>query len=83
MKSIFKNLFLIFIFFLIMAGLFSLTQPSEKKEEIGLNTLVAQIENQEVASIIIEGNKLNITLTNDQKETIQKEGTESLIEILI
>lgn len=58
-------------------------QTSTKEvDEISLNKLVEQVENSEVKQIIVDGNKLEIILNDDTKQTTNKENEESLSQIL-
>ncbi|MBU0708069.1 ATP-dependent zinc metalloprotease FtsH [Patescibacteria group bacterium] len=78
-----KNLFIFIVVFLVIGGLFSLYQTSTKEvDEISLNKLVEQVENSEVKQIIVDGNKLEIILNDDTKQTTNKENEESLSQIL-
>ncbi len=82
MKNLLKNFFIFFVVFLVIASFFSLYSANDKPEKTGLETLIKQINNDEISQIIILGNKLDVTLKNGQKETIKKEGGQTLIEML-
>ncbi|MDD4333273.1 MAG: ATP-dependent zinc metalloprotease FtsH [Patescibacteria group bacterium] len=83
MRNLIKN-FLIFVFiFIIIIGLFSaFSQGGEKSEIVGLETLVNQINNEEISAIIVSGDKISVDLKNGKKEIIQKETGESFSEIV-
>ncbi len=82
MKSILKNFLLLLAVFLIIAGIFStLTLTAETPEEVTLSTLIAQVEQEEVASIVVKGDNLEIVLKDDTQELARKESSESLVAI--
>lgn len=83
MKTIVKNLLIVFLVLLIISGIFTLyTSPFEEKEEIPLNQVVSYINNGEVEKITIQEDKLNIELKDGTKKTSQKESEASLTESL-
>ncbi|MBU0619673.1 MAG: ATP-dependent zinc metalloprotease FtsH [Patescibacteria group bacterium] len=83
MKNLIKNALFFFILLLMIASFFSLYDDQKEQTKIvGIGILIQQINNEEVAEIIIQGNKLNVALKNEDKEIIQKEVGESLSEIL-
>ncbi|RJQ34295.1 ATP-dependent metallopeptidase FtsH/Yme1/Tma family protein [Candidatus Parcubacteria bacterium] len=83
MKNILKNFL---IFFLILAvistiiGFFS--SQNTNIEEVSLAKLVQQVKDDQVKSILVNGNQLNITLKDDTQQTSKKELSESLTEAL-
>ncbi|MBU1349610.1 MAG: ATP-dependent zinc metalloprotease FtsH [Patescibacteria group bacterium] len=83
MKNLIKNALFFFILLLMIASFFSLYDDQKEQTKIvGIGILIQQINNEEVAEIIIQGNKLKVALKNKDKEIIQKEVGESLSEIL-
>ena len=83
MKNITKNIIIAIVIFLVISVLFSLyNAPGSKPKDIDTITLVNQINNGEVKSIDVNDGQLNVTLNNSQKETVQKETTESLSTML-
>ncbi len=83
MKYLLKNLIIVFLVFLTIAGFFALvSQPGQKPEEITLNQLVEQINQEKVAKIIIKGNQLEIELKDGNQEKANKEEEASLTESL-
>jgi len=83
MKNLIKNLLLFFVIFFAVAIVFSyLGTAGKKAERVGTETLIKQINNEEVASIVVEGTKLTVTLKNGEKEIAKKESNESLSELL-
>ncbi len=83
MKNIIKNLLLFFIIFFAVAVVFSyLGDAGKRAERVGTEVLITQINNEEVAGIVVEGGKLTVTLKNGKKEIVKKEAGESLSELL-
>ena len=83
MKTIIKNLLIVFLVLLIISAIFTLyASPFEEKEEIPLNQVVSYINNEEVEKITIQEDKLNINLKDGTKKTSQKESEASLTESL-
>ncbi len=82
-KIILKNFLIFLLIFLVIAAIFSTyTATTEKPTEIGLDKLIAQIENEEVKEIVVRNSKLEITLNNGQKEVTKKELADSLSTLL-
>lgn len=83
MKYLTKNLItIILILATISLGFALLSSPFEETEEISLSRLVNEINNEEVSTIKVEGNKLKITLRDDTKQVSRKETESSLTESL-
>jgi len=83
MRSIAKNILLFFVLLFILGAVFSLyNQPAVKPKTMSIGELVQNIEEEKVKSIAIDSEKLEITLTNDEKFTAVKEPEDSLTTIL-
>ena len=83
MKNLIKNFLIFFIIFLAIVALFSVYgESSRQAEKIGIEQFIAQIERQEIASIIVAGNELKITLKDGTEEIVKKETGETLLELL-
>jgi len=83
MKNLTKNFLIFFIVFLAIAALFSAFGNGEPKDEkVGIETLISQINNGEVESIVIEGDELKVALTSGESEVVKKETGETLSELL-
>jgi cell division protease FtsH len=87
MKNLIKNFIIFFAVFLVLAGVFSLlgggslvNKPASKDMNIG--ALVQEINNGNVASVVVEGTKLTVTLNDKSVKTVQKESNESLSQLL-
>ena len=73
MKNLFKNFFLILIIFLSISYLFSLyTSKGVQIEKIGLEKLIQQINNEEVSSIVVSGDNLEINLKDDRQQSMTR-----------
>ncbi len=74
MNKLVKNLAIVFLFFLIVSGIFSVyASPFEKSKRISLSELVSQINEDKIKSVKISGNNLEISLKDGTKETSFKE----------
>lgn len=83
MKTIVKNLLIVFIILIAISGIFTIySSPFEKIEEIPLNQVVSHINNDEVTKITIKENKLELELKDGSKKTSQKEREVGLTESL-
>jgi len=81
MKNLLKNFLAIFVIFLVISALFALVvEPFEKIEEITFNQLIEKIEEEQIESILIAGNELEIALRDGTKLISRKEHEISLIE---
>jgi len=84
MKKLATNVFFAILILLIISGIFTLyNTPYEKIKEIPLSELATQIENDEVAKIVVKENNLNIELKDGTKEKSYKEKESSLTQSLI
>jgi cell division protease FtsH len=82
-KNLIKNLGLAFLFLLIISSVFTLySNPMEKPEKISLSRLVAEINQEKVELIEIEGDRLKIKLKDEKNLESLKEGGVSLGETL-
>jgi cell division protease FtsH len=87
MKNLIKNFIIFFAVFLVLAGVFSLFGGGNlvgkaKSTDMNIGALVQEINNGNVASIIVEGTKLTVTLNDKSVKTVQKEQTDSLSQLL-
>ncbi len=78
-----KNIGLIVFLFLMLSGIMILySTPEKKPADVSLSELVTQINNGEVKEIVVTGNELSITKTDDTKQKASKEPESSLTETL-
>jgi len=83
MKNLIRNFFLFIIIFLIIATVFSsFSDRSTKNNQVGIESLINQINSEQVSEVLISGNKLTVTLEDGNKEIVRKESTESLSTLL-
>ena len=83
MKKLVQNFLVFFVIFLLIASVFSaLTGSSSKIQVVGIETLISRINNDQVSEILIDGNKLNISLKDGSQETVLKEPSESLSDLI-
>ncbi|MFA9262406.1 MAG: ATP-dependent zinc metalloprotease FtsH [Undibacterium sp.] len=83
MDKLMKNIGLIVFLFLMLSGIMILYSTPEKKPvDVSLSELVSQINNGEIKEIVVTGNELTITKTDDSKEKASKEPESSLTETL-
>ncbi len=83
MKNLLKNFFLVLIVFLSISYLFSLYNGrSAKTERIGLESLVQEINNDQISAITIDGDTLDINLKDNRRQVAVKEPGESLSQLL-
>ena len=83
MKNLIKNFLIFFTTFLLIAAVFSIISGNgEKSETVGIDTLVAQINNQEVEKIVITGSEMTVTLKQGRSEIVKKEIRETFSQIV-
>jgi len=83
MKTIIKNILIVFLVLLIISGIFTIySSPFESIEKIPLNQVIEYINNDEISKITIKEDKLEIELKNETKLVSQKEKGVGLTESL-
>lgn len=85
MKSLIKNFIIIFLTLFLIAGLLSFGDfDKEKPEQIGINTLVEQINNEQIKSIEVVGDTMTITPKDEaaKKQEFKKEFGQSFSELM-
>ncbi len=83
MKTLLKNFLLVLGLFLIVAAVFSaLSETTAKSSEVGIETLVKRINQEEVQEIVVSGDRIKATLKDGQIETVRKEPMESFSSLL-
>lgn len=83
MKKLIQNFLFFFAIFLIFAAIFSsFTSLGDKTKIVGIETLINQINSDQVSEIMVSGSKLTVTLKDNSKELINKEPSESLSALL-
>ncbi len=86
LTQLLKNFGIIVVVLLVVAAIagYSGLSTEKKPDEVGINTLVQEINDEKVAKVEIVGNMLEVTLKDDsaQKQVIKKEFGESLSQLL-
>lgn len=84
MKNLIKNFLLLLGIFLIITAIFSAISENEQSTEIvGINNLISRINNEEVSAILVSGDKIELSIKNEDKtEIIKKEPGESFSDIV-
>ncbi|HBX16108.1 MAG TPA: cell division protein FtsH, partial [Candidatus Magasanikbacteria bacterium] len=83
MSNLLKNFLLFIGIFIVLALIFSgFNRTSVKPEVVGIGQLVAQVQNEEVKKIEVQGDTLLVLLNNNKTEEVKKESNESLGELL-
>ncbi len=82
MHKALKNFLTVVIALVFLSSFYALLRPQEKPEKVAFNALVAQIREEQVEKVSVEGNELHVVLKDGKKETSRKENESSLAEIL-
>ncbi|MFA6588334.1 MAG: ATP-dependent zinc metalloprotease FtsH [Patescibacteria group bacterium] len=83
MKNLGKNLLIGVAALFVVSLLFStINSDSTKSKAIGLGELITEIQNSQVKTVQITGDKLNITLANGEKQLAYKESADSFTTVL-
>lgn len=83
MKKLIRNFLVLFAVFLLIAAIFSAFSGSgAKSQTVGIETLINQINSDQVSEIVVSGNQLAVTLKDGAKETVRKEANDSLSTLL-
>lgn len=83
MKKLTRQLLIAFIAILIFGSVLSfINMSTEKPEIINITALINEIEEEKIESITIRVNTLDIILISGEKQTLEKEPTESLSTLL-
>ena len=84
MKKFTKNIIITFLVFLFIAGLLTLSSSeTQKLEAVSLSTVATKINEGQVKKIVIQENKLLVTLADDSQVTSRKESETALSESLV
>jgi len=85
MKNLFGKFILSLFILVAILGIFSTIKPNFKKPEVvSISQLAQEIKDSKVKNITVkEGNTLNIEKTDDTKQTVTKEGSESASQVLL
>ena len=82
-KNITKNLIISIIVFVVLAAMLSAySLTTEKPKEMQLGAIVDQINSEQVKSVIVRGDRIEVTLNDNTKEVATKEPGESFTTLL-
>ncbi|MBU0597870.1 ATP-dependent zinc metalloprotease FtsH [Patescibacteria group bacterium] len=82
-SNIFKNFLVLFVVILVVMAVFSLfTNSFDKPDLVSISTIVEKINQGEVKTIEVDGDKLNVTLNNEELVTSRKEPADSMSSLL-
>ncbi|MBL7058316.1 ATP-dependent zinc metalloprotease FtsH [Patescibacteria group bacterium] len=83
MKQIIKNTLIFTASFFLIASLFTFYEDTASKPtKVGMETLIKQIDNEEIKEIIVRGSLVELELNSGEKEIIKKEIGESFSSLL-
>lgn len=85
MKNLLKNFVLIFLVLLLIAGVLSFSPFSKQgPDQVGINTLVEEINKEQIKSIVVSGDILQVTLNdaNVKPQQIKKETGQAFSELM-
>ncbi|RJO59666.1 ATP-dependent metallopeptidase FtsH/Yme1/Tma family protein [Candidatus Parcubacteria bacterium] len=83
MKNLSKNLVVGLLALFIVSLVFStINSESNRAKNVSLAEAITQIQNGQIKSVQISGDKLNLTLTNGEKQTSFKESADSFTTVL-
>ncbi|MFA5021768.1 MAG: ATP-dependent zinc metalloprotease FtsH [Patescibacteria group bacterium] len=83
MKNLTKNFLIIFLVFLVVAGLFSVyLNPEKAKTQLDITAMVDKINQGQIKSAVVVDNNITLTLADNSIAEVQKEPTESLGSLL-
>ncbi len=84
MKNLFRNFLVLIIVFLLLTSVFTyfFENKSEAPKEVGVNTLISRIENNEINKITVEENEILLDLKEGEKELVKKESGESFSDLI-
>ncbi len=82
MKNIVKNFLIVFLIFLMFAGLISIySGEQEKIEKVGIEKLIQEVNDERIKEIVIKGDTLEVILNSGEKQEVKKEANETLFSL--
>lgn len=83
MTNLIKNFLIFFLVFIMIIALFSyFGTGNSTKNTVGIEKLITQINGDQVQSMTVNGNEINVKLKDNSEEIVKKETTESLSQLL-
>lgn len=82
MNGLIKNFLIFLLVFLLITSAFSFfSDGSTDAERVGVDAFIAQINNSEVESVIVEGSKMKVVLKDGSEEIVKKEVGDTLSDL--
>ncbi|MBU4331924.1 ATP-dependent zinc metalloprotease FtsH [Patescibacteria group bacterium] len=82
MKNLFKNFIILFIIFIVIAGIFSMyNNPTKDATEVTIDTILKKIEAEEIDRVEVEGEKVKAFANDGVVLVSYKEPMQSLTEL--
>jgi cell division protease FtsH len=82
MKKLIRNFLIFFLVFIAIAALFSTFSQTSEIETVGIETMVQELNDSQIKSLVVSGNEIKVELNDGSKQLVQKEGGESLSALL-
>lgn len=83
MKNFTKNLLIIIVILFTLSALFSLsTSPSSNVEKTDMGALLNELNSEEVSSLVIKNDRIEVELKDGAKQVIRKESIETFSNIV-
>lgn len=82
MKNLVKNFLVFFLVFLAMAAIFSTFSKNSETAEVGIEKMVQELNQDQVKSLAVNGDKIKIELKDGGRQIVHKEVNESLSALL-
>ena len=82
MKNLAKNFLIFFLVFLAVAAIFSTLNYSNKAEKVGIETLIQDIESEQVQVLKVQGDEIQVEMKDGGQKIVKKESGESLSSLL-
>lgn len=82
MKNLVKNFLIFFLVFLAVAAIFSTLNNSNKATTVGIETLIQDIESEQVQALKVQGDEIKIEMKDGGQKIAKKESGESLSSLL-
>lgn len=79
-----NSFFYLVVFALIITAVVIIFNPGDGgSEKVSINTFIEQVQNEEVKSVEVKNERIDITLVDDTKEFVYKEKGQTLQEVLM
>ncbi len=82
MKNLLKNFLIFFLVFLAITAIFSTFSANTKATRVGIETLIQELNQDQVKALTVSGNQVKIELKDGGQQIVQKEESESLSTLL-